>query len=154
MKCSILPYVSLKIGYFELGHDSDTTVTSYLGCWYLFWYVWKKETPSYTMVQIRCIWGSSSSQGVVTTLLVRQRLSMIGVKRVSFHVGSLQAMFSKVQTLYNRPVVQFNAWMQLYVSFVTPSTSNSCLHATACCITTDMFYCYQTCLICLRPFLK
>ena len=26
-------------------------------CWYLFWYVWKEETPSYnTMVPI-CFWG-------------------------------------------------------------------------------------------------
>ena len=26
-----------------------TFLTSYLGCWYLFWYVWKEETLSYTM---------------------------------------------------------------------------------------------------------
>ena len=31
-KCSILAYISLKIGYFELGHDYDVTVTSYLRC--------------------------------------------------------------------------------------------------------------------------
>ena len=70
-KFSILAYISLKIGYFELGHDYDVTVTSYLGCWYLFWYVWKEETPSYTMVPIRCILGVSfsSSKGVVTTPL-------------------------------------------------------------------------------------
>ena len=62
---SIFAYISLKIGYFELGDDYDVTVTSYLGRWYLFWYVWKEETPSYTMVPIRCIWGVSfsSSQG-------------------------------------------------------------------------------------------
>ena len=56
-KFSILAYISsaYKIGYFELGHDYDVTVTSYLGCWYLFWYVWKEETPSYTMVPIICI---------------------------------------------------------------------------------------------------
>ena len=55
----------MKICYFELGDDYDITVTSYLGCWYLFWYVWKEETPSCTMVPIRCIWGVSflSSQG-------------------------------------------------------------------------------------------
>ena len=37
--------------------DYDVTVTSYLGYWYLFWYVWKEETPIYTMVPITCIWG-------------------------------------------------------------------------------------------------
>ena len=70
-KFSILAYISLKIGYFELGHDYDVTVTSCLRCWYLFWYVWKEETPSYTMVPIRCILGVSfsSSKGVVTTPL-------------------------------------------------------------------------------------
>ena len=41
----------------ELGHDYDVIVTSYLGFWYLFWYVWKEETPSYTMVPITCIGG-------------------------------------------------------------------------------------------------
>ena len=30
--------------------DYDVTVTSYLGFWYLFLYVWEEETPSYTMV--------------------------------------------------------------------------------------------------------
>ena len=34
----------LKIGYFQIGHDYDVTVTSYLGCWYLFWYVRKEKT--------------------------------------------------------------------------------------------------------------
>ena len=50
----------------------DVTVTSYLRCWYLFWYVWKKETPSYTMVPITCIWGFHFQvhRGVVTTPLV------------------------------------------------------------------------------------
>ena len=38
-------YISLKIGYFELGHDHDATLTSYLKCWYLFRYVWKEEIP-------------------------------------------------------------------------------------------------------------
>ena len=53
-KFSIWAYISLKIGYFELGHNYDITVTSYLEYWYLFWYVWKEETPSYTMVPITC----------------------------------------------------------------------------------------------------
>ena len=56
-------YISLKIGYFELshGHDGyDITVTSHLGHWYLFQYVWKEETPSYTMVEFTCIGGKSS----------------------------------------------------------------------------------------------
>ena len=35
-KSSILAYISQKIGYFELGHDYDVTVRSYLGCWYFF----------------------------------------------------------------------------------------------------------------------
>ena len=37
-------YISLKIGYFELSHGYDITVTSHLGHWYLFQYVWKEET--------------------------------------------------------------------------------------------------------------
>ena len=44
VKFSILAYISMKIIYFELAHGYDITVTSYLGCWYLFWYVWKQET--------------------------------------------------------------------------------------------------------------
>ena len=60
-KISTLAYISLKIGHFELGHDYDVTVTS---CWYLFWYVWKERSPSYTMVPMTYIWGSFlSSQG-------------------------------------------------------------------------------------------
>ena len=43
-KFSILAYISLKIGYFELGHGYDITVTVYLGRWYLFQYAWKEET--------------------------------------------------------------------------------------------------------------
>ena len=64
-------YISLKTGYFELGDNYDVTVTSYLWCWYLFWYVWKEEAPSYTMVPTRCFCGVlfSSSQGVVTSPL-------------------------------------------------------------------------------------
>ena len=54
-KFLILAHISLKFGYFELGHDYDVTVMSYLECWFLFWYVWKEETPSYTMVPITCI---------------------------------------------------------------------------------------------------
>ena len=38
-KFSILVYISLKIGYLQLSHDNDVTVTSYLECWYLFWYL-------------------------------------------------------------------------------------------------------------------
>ena len=46
--------ISLKISYFEFDHYYDITVTSYLGCWYLFWYVWNDEIPSYTMVPNIC----------------------------------------------------------------------------------------------------
>ena len=56
-KFSILAYISLKIGNFELGHDYDNTMTSYLRRWYLFWYLWKKKTSSYTIAPITCIWG-------------------------------------------------------------------------------------------------
>ena len=54
-KFLILAYISLEIGYFELGHGYDIPVTSHLGHWYLFQYVWKEETPSYTMVEVTCI---------------------------------------------------------------------------------------------------
>ena len=43
-KFSIFAYISLKIGHIELGDEYDLTVTSYLGQWCLFWYVWKEET--------------------------------------------------------------------------------------------------------------
>ena len=47
-----------EIVCFELRHDDhDVTVTPYLECRYLFWYVWKEETPSYTMVPIKYVWG-------------------------------------------------------------------------------------------------
>ena len=68
----IISLCSLKIGYFELGLDYDATVTSYVGCWYLFWYVWKDAalaiTIRPTVVPIGCNWGVlfSSSQGLVT----------------------------------------------------------------------------------------
>ena len=55
-KFPVLPIFHWKSAILsELSYDYDVTVTSYLG--YLFWYVWKEETPCYTMVQIRCIWG-------------------------------------------------------------------------------------------------
>ena len=38
VKFSILAYISLKIGYFELGHDYDVTLTSYVGYWYFGMY--------------------------------------------------------------------------------------------------------------------
>ena len=41
-KFSIFAYISLKSANLSLA----MTVTSYLGCWYLFWYVWKKEASS------------------------------------------------------------------------------------------------------------
>ena len=46
----IFAYISLSVGFFELGNDFDVTVTTFLGCWYLFFYVWKEETLSYTIV--------------------------------------------------------------------------------------------------------
>ena len=56
-KSAVYRPISLKIGYFELSHGHDITVTSHLGHWYLFQYVWKEETPSYTMVEFTCIGG-------------------------------------------------------------------------------------------------
>ena len=65
-KFSIFAFVSLKIGYFELGDDYVVTVASILGMLVLI-----LETPSYTMVSIRCIsrvsFLSSQGGGVVTT---------------------------------------------------------------------------------------
>ena len=46
----------------------DIIGTSYIGCLYLFWYAWKEESHSYTMVPIRHIWDSfSSSPWLVNT---------------------------------------------------------------------------------------
>ena len=36
---SNLAYIWLKISCFDLDNDYNITVTSYLRCWYLFWYV-------------------------------------------------------------------------------------------------------------------
>ena len=43
---TIFHFISLKIGYFELGDNYDVTVTSYLEYWYLFWCKWKEENPA------------------------------------------------------------------------------------------------------------
>ena len=45
----------------ELGHDHDVTVTSYLVCWFSFWYVWNEQTPRYTVVPITLMGGSFSN---------------------------------------------------------------------------------------------
>ena len=50
-KFSVFVYVlRYIIGYFEVSHVCDVIVTSNVECLYLFWYVWKEETHSYTMV--------------------------------------------------------------------------------------------------------
>ena len=48
----------------------DVIVTSCMGCLYLFWYVWKKETHSYTIVSNKYTSGVyfSSSQGKIAWL--------------------------------------------------------------------------------------
>ena len=51
-KFSLLAYISLRIDYFALSHKYDVTSTSYLGCWYLFWYVWKVETLAILLYQL------------------------------------------------------------------------------------------------------
>ena len=68
---SILANVLLKFGYFGVRPCLRLIVTSYVGCLYLFWYVWKVKTHSYTVAPIGRIWRVIflSSQGVVTTLL-------------------------------------------------------------------------------------
>ena len=57
-KVSLLPNVSLKFGYFELGHDYDVTVTSLLRFWYFFKYVCKEENLRYGMYQLHVSGGS------------------------------------------------------------------------------------------------
>ena len=47
--------MTLKISYFELRHEYNVTVVLHLECKYLFFYVWKEETPTYAMVLIACI---------------------------------------------------------------------------------------------------
>ena len=76
-KISIFVYISLEIGYFELGDDYDVTVTSYLGCWYLFWYVWKEKTPGILWYQLD-VWGGSFS----SSPLVRRVAKNLGKTRV------------------------------------------------------------------------
>ena len=62
-KNSILAYMSLKIAKLSKLGNYDVIVRSYTGYLYIFWYVWKAETHSYTMVpnkHISCIYFSSS----------------------------------------------------------------------------------------------
>ena len=47
---SILPYISLKIGFFRSAMFENVIVTSYVGRFSKFWYQWKGETLPYTMV--------------------------------------------------------------------------------------------------------
>ena len=67
-KRSFFAYISLKIGYFELGDEYEVTVTSYVRCWYLFLVYMERGDPSYTTVPILKMYGGSfsSSQGVIT----------------------------------------------------------------------------------------
>ena len=45
-KFSILAYISLKISYFELGHDYEVTVISYFGCgWVLILVCMERGDP-------------------------------------------------------------------------------------------------------------
>ena len=44
-----------KTRIFRFGLAYDAIVISYIGCFYLFWYVWKEESHSNTMVVIRSI---------------------------------------------------------------------------------------------------
>ena len=62
---SILAYISLKIGYFELGYDYDVTLALLV----LILVCLERGDPSYTMVPITCILevSFSSSQGAGTT---------------------------------------------------------------------------------------
>ena len=43
-KCSISAYVLLKSPILRFGHIYNVTVTSYVGCLYLFWYMEKGDT--------------------------------------------------------------------------------------------------------------
>ena len=68
-------------GYFEIDHNFDVTMTAYWECWNLFWHVWKRETPSYIIVSIRCTRGFLFKFiGVVITPLGR-RVTKIGLVR-------------------------------------------------------------------------
>ena len=44
-KFSSFAYVSLKIGYFELGHNYELPLMSRLRCWYLLWLCMEKGDP-------------------------------------------------------------------------------------------------------------
>ena len=47
---SILPYISLEIGFFRSVMFEKVIVTSYVSRFSKFWYQWKGETLPYTMV--------------------------------------------------------------------------------------------------------
>ena len=51
----ILAYISLTFCYFELGHDYDVTLTSYLRCCTYFGIYGKRRPLAITMVPIICI---------------------------------------------------------------------------------------------------
>ena len=47
-----LPVFYCKWAILEVDHVCDYIMMSYIGCLYLFWYLWKEETHSYTMEPI------------------------------------------------------------------------------------------------------
>ena len=67
----------MKIGYFEIGHDYDVTVTSFLGCWYLFIGNYERRYPKlyYGINYLYLGISFSSSYGVVTTPLIGRRVT-------------------------------------------------------------------------------
>ena len=51
-KFSMFAYISLKIGYFELGEDYDITVKSFLSFFSFLCVCMERGDPSYTMISI------------------------------------------------------------------------------------------------------
>ena len=82
-KFSILAHISLKMGYIEFSHDYDLTVMSYVGGWFLFWFVWK-ITLSILCYQLHVSGGFHFQvQGVVTPLGRRDRENRLRKTRVN-----------------------------------------------------------------------
>ena len=85
-KFSSLVYISLKIGYFELGHDYDVTVTLYLRSWY-FISMYGKKGPLHILWDQLYVWGGfifkftgGGNQPPLGKLCYKERLGRRGLR--------------------------------------------------------------------------
>ena len=101
---SILPYISLKIGFFRSAMFENVIVTSYVGRFSKFWYQWKGETHPYTMVphthtlgmSISSSWGGGNHPPL-GRCVTENTLGRRGLKGIAFNWWSLMTYKDEVR---------------------------------------------------------